>query len=232
MVSIVSINHITSGFIFLVLFPPPCSVQCHISNFGSLMPSSQVTKSELTISPCSQNTLPMSSVSVMTSLLFSLPFPKPSWKIHNKISPYHFCLITLTYWFSYPSCHILGSALIFDAWPIVVASSLVLHIDVLFLDHHYYEGKEKETSIICIATVIADGDTNMRVSVFEPFTLYKKQAQIQKNVIKYGKSKTTLCIMCYEWIVYLKVTFPSLHRAKLCLPNHAFCSLGYRRALE
>ena len=38
--------------------------------------------------------------------------------------------------------------------------------------------------------------------------------------------------MCYEEIAYLKVTFPSLHGAKLRPPTHAFCSLGDKRALE
>lgn len=79
---------------------------------------------------------------------------------------------------------------------------------------------------------MVDGNTNMNVSVFETFTLYRKQAQTQKNTIKYGKSKTTLCITCYEGIVYLKVTFSSLHGAKLGPSTQAFCSLGDRRALE
>lgn len=100
MVSIVSIIHTTSGFIFLVLFPPPSNVKSHISKSDG--------RSELTIFPCSQNSLPVSSVSLTTSLFFYHSLNFTLWKIHYKILPKQFCLIILVYRFSYPHCHILG----------------------------------------------------------------------------------------------------------------------------
>lgn len=48
------------------------------------------------------------------------------------------------------------------------------------------EGSRKLAKYI-LAIVIVDRNTSMNVSVFKTFTLCRKQAQIQKNTVKYGQ---------------------------------------------
>lgn len=101
----------------------------------------------------------------------------------------------------------------------IIAFSLVSHLEVLPVGHHYHE-REGRRKLVWYALGIVIYWRNTTMNGSSRFLLFNgKQVYIQKTAISYGKSKTKLSIVCSEEITQTRgSTWSQAFSLSLTLP--------------